>query len=404
MRIAKKTSITILTAAALGVTVLTGCESGSKQHDEWVDQANGRWLTLRSTMMLDMAQQQFDTGDLELADKTLREAMGLDPTNGRLHVLAGRIRLEHGQLERSYRMLNTAVELDENLPSAYYYQGVVLQRWQRYDAAYDRYSKAFELAADNPSYLLAMSEMLVELDRAAEGIALLESKLTYFDQNAGLRTAVGHLYMIQGRPDKAAVYFRKAALLDPDNLKVQEELALAQIATGKAEEAVATLRELVKHPDVAERKDLHRALAEAYRELGLRDDARAIYLKLARMEPADSGDWIKLAELAWKANDLGGTLHAANRVMNIAPQRHEGYLLAGMVWQKRNNLDNALTMFDRAAELAPDNAVPLIMRGIALQKAGRRTAAAEAYQEALQRKPGDTRAQRLLESVANATP
>ena len=47
MRMAKKTTITIMTAAALSVSVLSGCESGNKQHDEWVDQANGRWLTRR---------------------------------------------------------------------------------------------------------------------------------------------------------------------------------------------------------------------------------------------------------------------------------------------------------------------------------------------------------------------
>jgi Flp pilus assembly protein TadD len=69
------------------------------------------------------------------------------------------------------------------------------------------------------------------------------------------------------------------------------------------------------------------------------------------------------------------------------------------VMQKRGRIDDALRSFDRAAEAAPAVADPLILRGIALQQAGRTTAAAEAYAEALKRQPNDARAASLLASV-----
>jgi tetratricopeptide (TPR) repeat protein len=382
--------------------VLFGCQAKTKNHQEWVNSAEGRWNDLRSAQMLEMAQQRFETGDLDLAEKTLVEALAYDPGNARLHLLAGRIALERGQLERSYHLFDSAVTLDEKLTEAYSYRGLVLQRWQRWDQAYASYSQAYELEKDNVAYLLAMSEMLICLDRTDEAIALLEGKKEYFDQNAPLRAALGHMYGMKQEHARAVDYFREAALLDPDNSKMTEELALAQLAAGQWARAAQTLSVLLKDSSMQDRRDLQRALASAYVRAGRADEAREIYLKIARASGGDADDWIKLGELSLRENDRFGALYAANQAINIAPMRHEGYLLAGMIAQQDNKLDDALRMFDRAAELAPDSAVPLILRGISLEKAGRRTAAAEAYTQALQRKPQDTRAQRLLQGVASA--
>src|SRR5690606_10637224 len=120
---------------------------------------------------------------------------------------------------------------------------------------------------------------------------------------------------------------------------------------------------------------------------------------LRSLEPDNADVWIKLGELSWVQGDLPGALTAANRAMSLAPHRHEGFLLAGLVWQRRERTEEALRLFDRAASLAPTSAEPMVMRGITLQRAGRHAAAAEAYHEALRRRPDDTRARELLASL-----
>ncbi|MEX1016469.1 MAG: tetratricopeptide repeat protein [Phycisphaeraceae bacterium] len=386
---------------ALPTLLFTGCQM-TDHHEENVNAANDRWLSTRSAMMYELGQQQFDTGDLENASRTVREAITIDPTNARLQVLAGRIAFERGQLERSYHLFNAAIELAPDAAPAFYYRGLVHQRWQQYQEAHDSYYKAYQLQADDSGYLMAAAEMLIELDRTDEAIAMLEQKLTYFGQNAALRAALGHMHAMNGRPDRAATYFERASLLDPDNDKVREELALAQVAAGEMEAAIDTLNELLKSDAMKDRRGLRLALGRAYEETGQMSEAREQYLVLARSDDAKSRDWIRLAELAWSENDHGGTLYAANRAIQLEPRQHEGYIFAGLAWQKRDRLDDALKMFDRAAELAPDEASPLILRGIALQRAGRPGAAAEAYQQALERQPDDVRAQRLLSQVSDA--
>jgi tetratricopeptide (TPR) repeat protein len=390
-----------LTATMLLASSLSGCGQ-TQTHDENVADAENRWKQVRAKVMLDTAQTQFETGQLEMCQRTLDDALSFDPTNPELLTLYGRLKIEQGQLERGFHIFQAAIDSDENAPEPRYYQGVVLQRWQQHDKAYGRYRQAFEREPDNASYLTAMAEMLVALDRPAEALDLLEGKLVYFDQNAGLRSSIGHIYLMTGDAEGAAEMFRQASQLDPDNLKTREDLALAQERCGRDHEAINTLRRLLEDPAMAERDDLRRKLAGAYQRTGQLSEARQIYFDLTRKPEAEVSDWVRLGELAWKQNDEGAALHAANRITRLAPDRHEGYVMAGLIWQKRGRLDDALSMYDRAAELAPKNAAPLILRGIALQKAGRLEAAADAYTDALKRKPDDARALRLLRSVADA--
>lgn len=388
---------------ALLAPLLVNCQ-GTDNMTEWRNDADQRWRDVRSALMLEMAHQQFETGDLEQCQLTLRNALAIDPENPHLHLLAGRVAIERGQLERGYHLLNAAIEYDDKLAAAYYYRGMVLQRWRQHDEALASYQAAYANEPDHAGYLLAVAETMVTLNQLHEAIELLEDKLTYFDQSAAIRAALGHLHMVDRRYDRAVRLFTKASLLSPGDLKIQEELATAQIGAGQTEDAVRTLRSLLRRIKDGERDDLERMLAAAYLDLGKTDEARQIYLKLARREGAEAADWLRVAELAWQENDPGATLAAATRAINLAPRDHRGYLLAGLVWQQRQHLDHALQMFDRAAELAPASAEPLILRGISLQRAGRHRAAAQAYERALQRQPDDPRIHRLLATVTDAAP
>jgi tetratricopeptide (TPR) repeat protein len=394
-----KPIIVTMCAGVLGLASLGGCADKAATHKQAVDNANQRWLGMRSGLMLQMAQQQFDTGDLDKAEKTLVDALAIDPGNAELHVLAGRVALERGQLERAFNRLNVAIELKDNLAEAYYFQGIVLQRWQQFDGALLRYERAYELVPDNASFLLAVGEMLVATEQEDVALALLADKSQYFDQNAGIRVALAQLYAMQRKYDKALYFLRQAMLLRPDDLQIVEDLAFVSSAAGRHSDAARHLERLLADPSFRDRTDLRRALADAYLPIGRSNDARTIYVELTRRDPRDADAWLRLAELSWQQSDLGATMTAANRLMAVAPDREEGFLLAGLVWQQRGRLDEAISMFDQAATLSPTKTYAVILRGIALERAGRRDAAAAAYAEALRRQPDDPRAQHLLAAV-----
>lgn len=394
--ISKRLSFCGLVVVAFGVV---GCQSQGN-HEQWVEEADGRWHETRSALMLDMAREQFEAGDLEQASQSVKEGLQVDTQNPRLQVLGGRIALERDKLERAYHLFEGAIEDSEELADAHYYQGVVLQRWQRYEQALKAYERAYDIEPDEVGHLLAVSEMLVQLDRVDDAVERLENKRDYFDEDASLRVALGHLYNIKQDYAQATALFKEASVLDPDRVPARAELGLAQVAAEQYEKAVRTLKNLLAEHPHEKRGDLRRALAEAQVQTRRMEAAQQTYLDLARSDAGEPGDWVRLGELTWQAGDVSGTLHAANRAMDQAPQNHRGYMLSGMALKEREKYEKALRMFEEAAGLAPERANPLLLRGMTLQQQGRRKEARSAYEAALERAPDDERAQKLLNTLA----
>ncbi len=217
-----------------------------------------------------------------------------------------------------------------------------------------------------------------------------------------MRVTLAHIEKMQGNQAEALRWFKEAALLAPLDMVVREQLAEAHLAAGNIDDACVAMRRLVRDPDYAHRDDLRRRLAAAELEGGRVGDARQLYIDLTASHPGNVSDWTELAELSWRMQDQGGTLIAANRIMELAPNEANGYLMAGLVWQRRGETRDALHLFDRAAELDPLAATPVLMRGLTLQKEGRWAAARDAYAAAMERDPADARIPRLHASAAAA--
>ncbi len=388
----------LLSAALLAPLATTGCKAGSSR-DKWKADAGGRWNKMRSHVMLETATNQFETGQLDSAEKTLLEALAVDQSHPGLFTLAGRVFIERGELERANQCFAQAILINDKNADPYYYQGLVYQRWNKTQPALERYRKAQTLDPDNATRTLAVAETLVALNRLDEAQALLESKLTKFDTNAAIRIMLGHICNLQKQPDQAIHYFRAAITLAPEDSMLQEELARTLIKAGQPDEACTVLRTRLAQSDHTPRVDLMRLLAQAELACGRTPEARQVYIDLTRIDGSQVGDWIKLGELSWKMDDAGGTLIAAQRAMDLAPTRSEGFLMAGMVWQKREQLDNALRLYDHAAKLTPQDPTPLLMRGMALQQAKKLAAAELAFNQALKIEPANARTQKLLDNV-----
>ncbi|MEM1353982.1 MAG: tetratricopeptide repeat protein [Planctomycetota bacterium] len=387
-----------LVAVVGGLSV--GCGALTKDnHDEWVKNATEGWSLTKAEIDLQMATDAFNSGNLDLAQNHVNKANTYAPEYAPMWLMNGRIALEKSELESSYRSFDKAIEFDPELAEAYYYQGVVSQRWQRYENALEKYTKAYELDADNPAFYLAKAEMMIELGRLVQVAAELEEKARYFDQNAAMRAMLGHVKRHQGDHHAAAMWFKQATMLAPEDMKLREELAREQMQTQDYFQASITLRDLVRTEYANGRADLSRMLAQAYVKQDKLREARGIYSELTHLDPASVEDWFQQGNLAFRLGEYPAALQCANRLITLSPDDHRGYLMAGMCWSKRERIDRALSLFDRAAELAPTDTTPLILRGIALQKTDRPAAAADAYRRAVQLNPDDTRAQRLLSSV-----
>ena len=111
----------------------------------------------------------------------------------------------------------------------------------------------------------------------------------------------------------AVTQFKEASLLRPDDPRIREELAAAQIAAGHLTEGVRNIESLARQPEHADRRDLQYTLAAAYVQAHRPGDAKRVYLELTREDPTDAQAWIRLGEVSWALRDVPGTLLAAKR-------------------------------------------------------------------------------------------
>ena len=87
-------------------------------------------------------QGAISIGNLDKCRGTLNDALKLMPNSEPLHVLSARVAIEQGQPEFAERELEVARQLAPADSEPYYLSGVVYQRWQKLETAYDFYGQA----------------------------------------------------------------------------------------------------------------------------------------------------------------------------------------------------------------------------------------------------------------------
>lgn len=389
-------------ASLAALLALAGCQGHGKYTTEGISNANKRMSELKSATEWDMARSQFLTGDLKKALESVDRSIGLNPTVAKSHTLRGRILIELGQLEQASASLQEALKIDAAHVDAHYFLGIVHERFSDAETALANYTAAANLDSGDPQYALAASEMLIDLGRLDEAERFLEERRKSFEQNAGVRQQLGHIALMRGDAKTAVKRFEEARTLAPDEPSMLEDLALAQVSAGMFGDAEYNLRRIMDNPKNKERRDLRHAQARCLAALNRPVEARQILLGLSTEEAGknDPAIWTDLGEIAALLNDMARVRIVAARLIAIAPERADGYVLSA-VWQRQDGrLDDALKNLDTATRLAPGKATAWMLRGMILQDQGRAREAADAYAQALAIDPANDSAQRMLANVS----
>ncbi len=379
--------------------MLGGCASSTPPKSE-KELAADHWNQARAAVMISLAKDQYQTGNFDRSRETLTQAIELDPKNPNARVLSAQLAIEQGQMELADRELSVARNLDPNNAQAFYLSGVVYQRWALPQKAYEFYSEAYEKNPNELAYLMAKGEMLVAMDRSAEALALLEDKVTYFENSAVLCDAVGLLLMDQNRGPESIDMLRRATILAPDDLTIKEHLAMALYRFGQFADGADALNGLLKDDRYARRGDLWLTLGECQLQLRRPTDARDSFTTATNVEPEMASAWLCLGKAALALGDFRRADVSIHRALELEPDNSEAILLQGYLRMKQNRLADAYRCFGQANEMDRSDTVSLCMMGYVLQKMSRPDDAARCYARALKIKPADELATKLLAGTA----
>lgn len=389
----------LLAISLIGLLLITGCSGSKKKTKTQREEATLQWNRARASLLVTLANDQYKAGNIEKSKDTVTQALRMDPTNPRLHVLAAKIAIEQSELELAQKFCDQARKLDEKNAEADYLSGVIYQRWQRPETSLAYYTSATEKAPSELPYLMARSEMLVILGKHDEALHLLQEKVVYFENSGAIRDAVGQLLVRAGRYEEAVEQLRQAAILSNDDHAIREHLALAMMHAGQYREAADTLARLVKVEGYAQRADLFAAMGECHMKLMKYRDARAAFESASQIDGSNATIWLSFGKAALQCGDVPRADLATRKALALDPMSSEANLMLGYVRLKQNNLPQSLAAFKKAYQLDPRDTTSLCMMGVVLEKTGKHEEAMKCYARALQINPGDAMASQLMAAI-----
>ncbi|MFI4870717.1 MAG: tetratricopeptide repeat protein [Phycisphaerales bacterium JB061] len=393
---------TLSASAVLGLALISGtigCSGHGKSTSEGLTLAHERMAQIKSATQWEMANESYMAGDLERALESVNNSLTLNPSVAKSHVLRGKILFEMGRLEEARDSLLRAEIIKPDTIDAVYFLGIVHERLAQKEEALTYYQKAADLDPAEAMYAVATAEILIDLGRPDEAEAYLSERSNVFGHNAGVQQTLGHLAMIQGDDTEAESRFRTAWTLSPEEPAILEDLINAQMSLGRFAEAEHNITQLLQHKEYEDRRDIHRLRSRCLLELDRTMEAREELLKLteAKEGQTDLSAWLDLGVVSYSINDMPRLRQAAQRIIELAPERAEGHLYRALWQRKHGDNAGALTTLQKGFKTASMPVEAYLLRGMIEQELGMNDAAQRSYAAATELDPSNTKAKAMLD-------
>jgi protein O-mannosyl-transferase len=184
--------------------------------------------------------------------------------------------------------------------------------------------------------------------------------LALTENNYIAHDTLGNFLASQGQTEEAAVHFRAALAIRPDDLPANLNLGTYEHGRGNLPAAIDRYQMVALHAaDVGLRATAYGNLGSAYRQMGESIKAKQCYeisLQLAPdrpMAPMAPMAMIGLGLIAQKDGDLAEAVRQYSRAMAVQPT-DVGYLLLAQALQQQGRSDEAKAIFERVARLSPN--------------------------------------------------
>ncbi|MCK4235732.1 MAG: tetratricopeptide repeat protein, partial [Candidatus Krumholzibacteria bacterium] len=157
----------------------------------------------------------YEQGKLSKAEKAFTEVLQRNPDNFSAHLHLGWLHYARGNLLKSLKHYKNAVRLKSSDPLARLSLAGLLEEMKRPNKAIEHYKAALSLPdtprSEKKKAYNSLSRLLVERDRTAEAISLIESGLAEFPGSGGLYYQWGEAMLREEKKDEAREKFRRAA-------------------------------------------------------------------------------------------------------------------------------------------------------------------------------------------------
>lgn len=172
---------------------------------------------------------------------------------------------------------------------AWYNLGIAYRRSDNIDEALEALEYAFICKPRFEAAYHAFADLALQDGQYRRALLSLLEMKQYVNVNEMMLVHLSECSLCCGDMKAAGRYAREALGLNPSSAEACYWLSRSNTAAGNHHAALRWLREAIRLDD--SREDLHRALGEAYLQLGMYREARVHFLRAVDLAPDEAANW-----------------------------------------------------------------------------------------------------------------
>jgi tetratricopeptide (TPR) repeat protein len=285
-------------------------------------------------------------------------------------------------LENVVKLNPTSIEAQALLANVYNNQ-------RDYTSAAEAYRKVTALDGSNAEAFFGLGGVLLRTSKLPEAIAALEKAVSLGLDKKEVFFELGNAYEQSRNFAKAAESYEKYLAFKPEQAwSAYLQLGLIRMSLEQYDAAAAAFLEAKK--DQPQDEKVNANLADAYQKAGQLEKAEEVLTELAGINPQEAKYYLSQALRMYDAaGNPEAALRPARKMVELDPKEKQSLYNLGLMLFKMERYDEAVDVFKQCLALDPDYAYAWFQIGLAYFNQKNYRAAVEPYRKYAELSPDD---------------
>ncbi|MBI5210518.1 MAG: tetratricopeptide repeat protein [Elusimicrobia bacterium] len=290
------------------------------------------------------------------------------PSSGSAWAGRGEAHLRLGDLEKAERHLREASRREPKSARTRVLLGAALERMERREEARREYEEALRLDPVSADACLALGELLLKDGEAQAAEERLRESVRRDPRRVQARLSLGRT--LDGRGDAAGARREFEAALELDASAPQTRLCLGEFLLGRGEHEGAR-EQLEKAAEGSREPGAFHLLGQAMAATGRPAEARRAYEEALRLDGRHVKALLSLGESLSAEGDFEGAEARLRQALDVEPGSLLAHLVLGRVLDARADIDGAGREYEEALRLDDQHPEAHLRLGELLLRGGR---------------------------------
>jgi tetratricopeptide (TPR) repeat protein len=256
-----------------------------------------------------------------------------------------------GNLEEAEKALKQALELQENNSIAINLLGIMYYQNRNYDLSIQYMKKSVSLNPNNGQAYYILGHCLQEKGDADEAIICYQKSLSINPDFADAHYNLGTVFQDRKEYDSAISCYRKAVHFNPRDIDAIYNIGLSFEGKGEFEEAINSYQEALQ---------LNPNIREAYARMGFclqqieQFDAVSFFKKVNQLNPNNPVVLNSLGLALRERGQLDEAIDCYRKALDISANDANAYYNLGVAVTENGQLDEAVDCYRKALQISPD--------------------------------------------------